>query len=241
MRDLGFLRGVGKYTGKAAGFVIGGAVNVVGDITGVKFLNEVGDGVKSASEFAGDTLGQAADGAWNTASGLIQNDEIKRDQGLNDMGNSISRTAKGVYQTAKHTYGNGKDVYHGLKMDDEALIKNGIKGIAKTVAIGALAVGAIDLVDGGVVGDSTDKTQMADGGNESTPVNQPVQSEVAATSTAEPGIHNVEGHWVEGYYRADGTYVEGYWRDGDGNTAVDQTNGYARSNPDGITENNLKS
>lgn len=108
---MGFLRGVGKYSGKAAGFVIGGAVNVV---TGIKFLNEVGDGVKSASEFAG-TLGQAADGVWNTASGFIQNDEDKRDQGLSDMGDSVSRTAKSVYQTAKHTYDNGKKYIQGSK------------------------------------------------------------------------------------------------------------------------------
>ena len=238
---MGFLRGVGKYSGKAAGFVIGGAVNVVGDITGIKFLNEVGDGVKSASEFAGDTLGQAADGAWNTASGFIQNDEDKKNRGLSDMGDSVSRTAKGVYQTAKHTYGNGKDVYTGFKMNDDALIKNGISGIAKTVAIGALAVGAIDMVDGVDVGDPTDKNQMADGGSESTPVNQPAQSEVAASTTENPGIHDVDAHWVEGYYRADGTFVEGYWRDGDGNTAVDQTEGYIRSNPDGTTGNNLNS
>jgi len=238
---MGFLRGVGKYSGKAAGFVIGGAVNVVGDITGIKFLNEVGDGVKSASEFAGDTLGQAADGAWNTASGFIQNDEDKRDRGLSDMGDSVTRTAKGVYQTAKHTYVNGKDVYTGLKMDDEALIKSGISGIAKTVAIGVLAVGAIDLVDGGDVGNQPDTTQMADGGSESTQVNQPAQSEVAASTTGNPGVHDVEAHWVEGYYRADGTFVEGYWRDGDGNTAVDQTEGYIRSDPDGTTENNLNS
>jgi len=237
---MGFLRGVGKYSGKAAGFVIGGTVNVVGDITGIKFLNEVGDGVKSASEFAGDTLGQAADGVWNTASGFIQNDEDKKDRGLSDMGGSVSRTAKGVYQTAKHTYVNGKDVYTGFKTDDDSLIKSGFSGIAKTVAIGVLAVGAIDLVDG-ADSDTTDKTQMADGGNESTPVNQPVQSEVAASTTGEPGTHHVDAHWVDGYSRADGTYVEGYWRDGDGNTAVDQTEGYVRSNPDGTTENNLKS
>ncbi|MGB3259855.1 hypothetical protein [Paenisporosarcina sp.] len=234
---MGFLRGVGKYSGKAAGFVIGGAVNVVGDVTGIKFLNEVGDGVKSASEFAGDTLGQAADGVWNTASGFIQNDENKKEQGLSDMGDSVSRTAKGVYQTAKHTYGNGKDVYTGFKTDDDTLIKSGLSGIVKTVAIGALAVGAIDMVDGVDIGDPTEKNQLTDGGSDSNPANQPAQPEVAASTTGEPGTHSVEAHWVDGYHRADGTYVEGYWRDGDGNTAVDQTDGYIRSNPD-ETESN---
>lgn len=46
-----------------------------------------------------------------------------------------------------------------------------------------------------------------------------------------PGIHHVEPHYVEGYYRSDGTYVEGYQRGGD--------SGYYRSDPDSSTSNNI--
>lgn len=45
-------------------------------------------------------------------------------------------------------------------------------------------------------------------------------------------LHHVNPHYVEGYVRSDGTVVNGYFRDGDGD-------GYLRSNPDGIKENNL--
>lgn len=47
-----------------------------------------------------------------------------------------------------------------------------------------------------------------------------------------PGIHHVEDHEVSGYVRDDGTPVSGYHRGG--------TEGYLRTNPDGILENNLK-
>lgn len=53
-------RELGRLAGKAAGTLIGGAVNVVGELADSRFLKEVGNGVKKASEFAGDTFGQAS-------------------------------------------------------------------------------------------------------------------------------------------------------------------------------------
>lgn len=246
---MGFLRDLGKFTGKAAGFVVGGAVNVVGDVTGSKFIKEVGDGVKKASEFAGDTLGQVADGAWNTTTGMIQKDDRKIEQGLNDIGNSVSRTAKGVYETAKGTYHNGKDVYEGFKYNDDEKIKSGVKNIVKTVAVGALAVGVVDLVDGVDIGDPTgNQPNFADGAAEADNTNIPTeQVEVASNVEAseEPGTHHVKPHEVSGYTRADGTQVDGYYRDGDGNPNTQLTEqqggGYVRTNADGSITNNLNS
>ncbi|MBM7661652.1 hypothetical protein JOC85_002455 [Bacillus mesophilus] len=244
---MGFLRDLGKFSGQAVGFVVGGAVNVVGDVTGNKFIKEVGDGVKKASEFAGDTLGQVADGTWNTASGMIQNDDKKIDKGLGDIGNSVSRTAKGVYQTAKGTYHSGKDVYEGFKYNDDEKIKSGASNIAKTVAIGVLAVGVVDFVDGPESGDPTNNSpNMAEGNNNAQQIQSQAQTGTTAPieSSDQPGVNHVKPHWVDSHWR-DGQYIEGYWRDGDGNTAVnvteEQGGGYLRSNPDGSLHNNLKS
>jgi hypothetical protein len=245
---MAFLRDLGQFAGKAAGFVVGGAVNLVGEATGSQFIKEVGDGVKKASEFAGDTLGQAADGAWNTASGMITKDDSKIEKGMNDIGSSVSRTAKGVYTTAKSTYHNGKDVYEGFKYNDDAKIKSGISNIAKTVAVGVLAVGVVDLVDGVDVGDpDLDTSNLADG--ESTNVASTDSTNFSSTDTTSdveshenPGTNHVKPHYVEGHWR-DGQWIEGYWRDGDGNTAVnlteEQGGGYLRTNPDGTTSNNF--
>ncbi|TXC78494.1 DUF3892 domain-containing protein [Metabacillus litoralis] len=249
---MGLLRDLGKFAGKATGTVIGGAINVVGDVTGSKFINEVGDGVKKASEFAGDTVGQIADGAWNTASGLIQDDKHKMDQGLNDMGDSVGRTAKGVYHTAKNTYGSGKTAYEGFRDGDDIKVKQGLRDIGKTVAISTLAVGMVDLVDGADGGDPASSTQnMADAGTEGVSNVQYAETHVAQTEVAsttetpeQPGTHQVQPHWVEGHWR-DGVWIEGYWRDGDGNTAVNLSEedggGYLRTDADGNPTNNLNS
>lgn len=250
---MGFLRDLGNFTGKAAGFVVGGAVNVVGEVTGSKFIKEVGDGVKRASEFAGDTLGQVADGAWNTAAGIIQKDDDKIEQGLGDIGDSVSRTANGVYVTAKGTYHNGKDVYEGFKYDDDEKIKSGIKNIAKTVAVGALAVGVVDMVDGVDIGDPTSNQQnLAEGNDEVDNTVRQIEPHTVQTedytsldSADEPGVNHVKPHEVSGYVRSDGTYVEGYYRDGDGNPATQLNEkhggGYFRTNPDGNPHNNFNS
>jgi hypothetical protein len=247
---MGFLRDVGKFAGQAAGFVVGGAVNVVGEITGSKFIKEVGDGVKKASEFAGDTVGQIADGAWNTASGLIQEDQAKRDKGLKDMGDSIGRTAKGVYSTAKNTYNNGKDIYEGFKYDDDDKIKKGVSRLAKTVAVGALAIGVVDLVDGVDAGDVSADPELDDASNGvDTEIHQAnldsAHSQVASGAedvVGDPDLHTVKPHWVEGHWQ-NGQWIDGYWRDGDGDTSVnlseEQGGGYIQSNPDGDLDNNI--
>ncbi|MBB6177314.1 hypothetical protein HNQ82_002147 [Anoxybacillus tengchongensis] len=145
---MGFFRGLGRFAGKATGTVIGGAVNVVGELTGSEWVKEVGNGVKKASEFTGDTFGQVLDGVWDTAAGIANKDEKKIEKGLEHIGESVSRTVKGVYYTAKHTYENGKEVYEGIRDNDENKLKNGLAEIAKTAAVGMLAVGVVDIIDG---------------------------------------------------------------------------------------------
>jgi hypothetical protein len=232
---MGLLRDVGKFAGQAAGFVVGGAVNVVGELTGSTFVKEVGDGIKKTSEFTGDIVGQVVDGTWNTASGLIQDDKNKVNHGLNDMGASISRTAKRVVNGAKYTFNNGKDIYVGLRDNDNVKIKNGVRSLAKTAAIGALSISVIDLVDGidGVhTGNFSDNGDLVD--IHADQIDTPV-----LTDTGDHFVHPhlVRGHWQNGHW------IESYWRDGDGDTSVDlnetQGGGYFQSNPNGDTNDNL--
>jgi hypothetical protein len=143
-----FIRDLGKGLGKAAGFVVGKPIEFIGEVTGIDLIEDVGKGVQKASEFAGDTAGQVVSGAVDTVSGMINDDPMKRDKGLGDMGNAVSRTAKGVVVTAKNAIHDGGDVISGFMDGDNARLKKGASSLAKTVAIGALAVGVIDIVDG---------------------------------------------------------------------------------------------
>lgn len=222
---MNFFRGLGKVLGNVTGTVVGEPIKMVGEITGAKLLEDIGDGVKKASVFTGDTLGTFTDGVVNTVSGLVQEDMNKRDEGLSNIGDAVGRTAKGVYYTTKNAVKNGGEVVVGAFDGDMEKVKKGASGLVTTVAVGALAIGFVDIIDG--------EDGLPDG------------SEVTLddSNNLNSGTHSVEPNHVEGYIRGDGTVVSDYYRDGDGNPNTQLTaengGGYDRSNPDGNLSNNL--
>ncbi|MTH54902.1 hypothetical protein GKZ89_15980 [Bacillus mangrovi] len=204
---MGFLKSLGKGAGQAVGGITGGLIKGVGELTGSQFVKEVGDGVKTSTEFAGKQLGNLAEGAWNVGSGMIGKDESKIDQGFSDIGEGVSSTAKALGRGISETVKNVGEVAGGVLEGDEDRWKKGLRSVGKTVAVSALGVSVLEMTD------------VVDvNGNESAPV-------------ASDDTHLVDAHWVDGYYRADGTYVEGYWRDGDGDTSVNQNSGWEQNNP----------
>ncbi|MGE9213436.1 hypothetical protein [Exiguobacterium aurantiacum] len=225
-----------SLTGKVIGTVIGGSVNVIGEMTDSKFIKDVGQGVKSSTEFAADTLGQAVEGIVETASGIVQDNPNQIKSGMSDVGDSFTRTVKGVGVTLANTIENGLDIVEGVKSGDNQQVKDGLKSIGKTVAIGTLAVGMIEFTDG--LESISNDLDNAEG----TPPSHTEISKETPSSINE--VHYVEPHWVDGHWRGD-TWVDGYWRDGDGDSSTnlnaENGGGYLRSNPDGISSNNLNS
>ncbi|MEK3992807.1 HNH endonuclease [Robertmurraya sp. FSL R5-0851] len=197
---MSIIRGLGKFAGKTAGFVVGKPIEAFGKVSGIDLIEDIGKGVQQASEFAGDTVGQVAYGAVNTVTGIIKEDPSQRDKGLGDMGNAVSRTAKGVVETVKHTIHNGSDVVGGVIDGDNDRIKRGAASLVKTVAIGALAVGVVDLVDGAdgvVLADSptdtpidSDSTPLVD--NDTNRLEGNINEDLAGSEHPETGVPFVE-------------------------------------------------
>ena len=144
---MGFLKDLGQGAGWLVGGVTGGIIKGVGEVTGSKFIQEVGDGVKNSTEFLGQQLGNVAEGAWNVGSGLVTKDDQKIDQGFGDLGEGVTNTAKAVGQGISSTVKNVGDVAGGLMEDDDTRWKQGLRDVGKTVAIGALGVSILDVAD----------------------------------------------------------------------------------------------
>ncbi len=133
----------------------------------------------------------------------------------------------------------------------------GVRKVAKIVAISTLAIGVGDILigDDAIISDTEmfgesivsdaeifSDTLIADAEMFSDTVATTSQiasdTDIAfyedASETA-ANVHHVEPHWVSEHQRADGTYVKAHWRDGDGNTSINLTSeqggGYWRSNP----------
>jgi hypothetical protein len=203
---MGFLKGLGKVAGQVAGGVIGGTVKIIGEATNNKFIQEIGDGVYNASVQAGELAGQAASGLVDVASGIIQQDDSKIDNGFTDIGKAVGTTAKGVGRTIVNVAENGGTLVNGILENDTNLIKDGAKGLVKTAAVVTLAVGVVDMVDG------SDAVAASD---------------IPDASADDSNVQHVDPHWRT---LEDGRQI---WVDGDGDTTnnltAEEGGGYVRS------------
>ena len=111
---MAFFRSAGKIIGTVTGEVIGGSVKFVGQKVKSKWIEEVGEGVKKSSYVAFDNACQFIDGATQGTYGLIRNDEIYKQKGLDDLFDSSSRTLKGIGSTLKYTGKNAGTTFKGI-------------------------------------------------------------------------------------------------------------------------------
>lgn len=142
------LKGIGNVAGELTGLVLGGSVRVVGELTGSDFVKEIGNGVEKTSRFAGRTAGELASGTWDTAAGLLTRDETLRQEGMQDLGTAVSTTVQGTGQVLKGVAANAGNVARGIADKDGELLKTGLKGLVYTAAVGTIAVGVVDVLDG---------------------------------------------------------------------------------------------
>jgi uncharacterized cupin superfamily protein len=142
------IKNIGNAAGEFTGGLIGGTVRVVGELAGSNFIKDIGNGVESATKFAGRTAGELASGVWDVTAGAIKKDEGKMDEGLQDLSGAVTGTARGVKHVVVDVVENGANVVKGIAQEDRELLKAGAKGLVYTAAIGAIAIGFVDLVDG---------------------------------------------------------------------------------------------
>lgn len=141
-------REIGKVVGKGAGILVGDTIGMAGKKLKSEWIQDVGEGVKQASEFSFDTAGQALDGALDAATGYVKKDSLKKEEGLEDLKSSFDKTVKGVQSVILKTAKESGAIYRGVRNQDHDQVLQGIKGIGKTIAVSTLALGALDLADG---------------------------------------------------------------------------------------------
>ncbi|MDR7316053.1 hypothetical protein [Brevibacillus nitrificans] len=148
---MGFLKELGQGLGQIAGGVVGGTINLAGELFDNKTLKEVGEGVYHASSKAGETIGTFASGTVDVVGGFLTNDEMQMNEGFRDIGGAVSDTATGIINGVANVIDNGGKVINGVVTGDTELVKDGGVNLLKTAAIATFAVGIADLT--GVIGD----------------------------------------------------------------------------------------
>ncbi|GAX46183.1 hypothetical protein NIES4075_72040 [Tolypothrix sp. NIES-4075] len=100
---MSFIKGLGKFAGQVVGGVVGGSLEVVGELVDSKAIKQVGKGVYQVAATSGEVLGSLTDGVVTTVHGAVTKDGEKVKQGLGDAGNGVVVAATGVGQVIKHT------------------------------------------------------------------------------------------------------------------------------------------
>ncbi|WP_051348369.1 HNH endonuclease [Peribacillus kribbensis] len=158
---MGFFHTGGYAFGQASGYVLGEPVKFFGRITGSEFFQEVGTDIQKVSISTGQSIGQLGSGTVSTVKGLLTNNKHVRNEGLKELYAVMERTANGLETMVIHTAQNGKDIVVGVVDRDSRRLLNGTKGIAKTMIVGSVAVGIVDVIDG-IVEHAAEVTETVD-------------------------------------------------------------------------------
>lgn len=207
---MGFIKDLGSFAGKLAGGVVGGTVELVGEVTKSNFIKEVGQGVYKASSKSGELLGRMAEGTVDTVVGAISNDTKLANKGKKQFVDAASDTIKGTIYGTVNVVKKGIDTTSAILDGDKEKTVECVKDIVKIVAIGALSISVIEAIDCLDVIDFDDD----------------IDSDFDDISNENPNLHHVTPHFR--------TYADGSqtWVDGDGDPSVDTGTGWVQHNPD---------
>ena len=151
---MGFFRGLGKVTNTVVGGAAKGSVKLVGKGIAKKnekvgaYIGELGDTIIEASKQTVDSVAQFTDGTLQGVYGVVKKDSYHKKHGWDDIKDSTGRTAKGMYGGMKYTVKSAGITVNGLRRNDREQLFQGLQNLGKVVAVSALAVGVLDIVDG---------------------------------------------------------------------------------------------
>ena len=145
---MSFFGNLGKALGELTGAVVSAPVKIAAEVTGSKFLDEVAEGAYKATVHTGKLVGSLADGTVKCATGILNQDSRKIDEGLGEVIETSAKTVYGIGKGIAKTVDNGIEVVSSIAGGDmDEAVRVG-KEMAKVAAIGLVAVGVNDLIGG---------------------------------------------------------------------------------------------
>lgn len=219
-----FIKDLGSFAGKVAGGVVGGAIEIVGEVADSDFIKDIGKGVNQVSSRSGELLGRLAEGTVDTVTGIISDDDYLKNKGksqfINATVDTITGVANGVVTVGKKGIDTAGAILNG---DTEKAIECG-KDLVKIAAVSTLSIGVIDIIDGldaVDILDGTNQMVLSDGID----IDDTVDADFNDVGIENPNMHSVTPHWRT---LSDGREI---WIDGDGDTSINTGDGWIQHNP----------
>ncbi|MEO1771521.1 MULTISPECIES: hypothetical protein [Enterococcus] len=135
---MAFFKEIGEAVGAVRGGIISGVTNIAAELTDSDDLREISKDVFERNKAVGKVVGQTLDGVANTAVGTIGKQRIRRDDGLEDLGEVVEQTKDGVVRTINFTTQQVGEVLDGVKINDSKKVVSSAKKLAKESVVGLL-------------------------------------------------------------------------------------------------------
>jgi len=137
----------GIVTGAIVGGLIGGTLSVIGKVTKIKIIDDIGESVIDSTILTGSLAGNIASGTSDVLKGKIKHDEKLTSDGVKDLKDTGEQVVDNFVNNYKLITNSGGDILLGVKNKNLHEIKGGIKSLVKVVSVGILTVGAIKIKD----------------------------------------------------------------------------------------------
>jgi hypothetical protein len=137
------IKKIGITTGAVVGGLIGGSVSFAGKLSGVKFIDELGENIVDSAIYTGGVAGNIVSGTTDAVRGRLTGDGELFRAGTGDLKAGGRQIVDNIADNVKTIAENGGEIVHGVREGDGRRIVRGAKTLAKIVAVSAVTVGAV--------------------------------------------------------------------------------------------------
>lgn len=139
------LKKAGIIAGATVGGVIGGTLSVVGKVSDIKIIDNIGSSIVDSTIYTGSIAGDIASGTTEIIAGKVTKNPTKVNTGVEDLKEGGSKVVGNFVNNFKLVANNGGEILEGIKERDTEKIKQSTKTLAKVAAVGIMTVGAIKI------------------------------------------------------------------------------------------------
>lgn len=139
------IKKTGILAGAVVGGLIGGTLSVIGKVTKIKIIDDIGESVVDSTILTGSIAGNLASGTTDLLSGKIKHDEPLAKAGVTDIKDTGQKVVTNFVGNVKLVARSGGEILSGVKQKNLHKTIGGIKSLVKVVSVGVLTVGAIKI------------------------------------------------------------------------------------------------
>lgn len=142
---MDLVKKTGIVAGAVVGGLIGGSLSVIGKVTKIKIIDDIGESVVDSTILTGTIAGNLASGTTDLLAGKLQQDETLVKQGVTDIKDTGHKVVNNFVGNVKLVANSGGEIITGAKQRNLHKTTKGLKSLIKVVSVGALTVGAIKI------------------------------------------------------------------------------------------------